>query len=193
MPTSGQEPLHPSAGVDRMRASGLLLAGAALVTLAGVAGWFAGIAHRERQEQANVALVKAMWDGVIGLGDQNAVMRYIAADYRQHNPNVAPGRDGVLQLASIIRNRTPGMVPPPRKTFNRAVAQGDLVVVLWDQPQPDPVAPGKTYPGQAFDMFRVKDGKLIEHWDDTRKVARAWRLDANQSNGVKERLQHDAR
>lgn len=157
-----------------MRMAVLLFA----MALAAVGGWFAGIAHQAKQIDGNVQLVRAMWDGVIVKADRQAVLRYIAPDYRQHNPNVAPGRGGVLQLVSIIRDRTPGMIAPPEKRFNRAIAQGDLVVIMWDQAQPDPTKPGKTYVGQAFDVFRVKDGQLVEHWDDTRKVARAWRLDA---------------
>lgn len=132
--------------------------------------------HRSAdREAANVKLVLAMWDGVINRADRAAVMRYIAPDYKQHNPNVAQGRDGVLELIQIIRNAPPGFTPPGRKTLLRAVAQGDFVVLIWNQPQPDPTANGETYTGQAFDMFRVKGGQVVEHWDDTRKSVRPWR------------------
>jgi predicted SnoaL-like aldol condensation-catalyzing enzyme len=30
---------------------------------------------------------------------------------------------------------------------------------------PDPRDPGKTYRSYWFDMWRVEDGKLAEHWD----------------------------
>lgn len=126
------------------------------------------------RQQANIDLVMAMWDGVIYRADREAVMRYVHPDYKQHNPNVLPGREGVLQLVELIANPVPGIEPAAHKTFNRAVAQGEYVVIIWDQDQPDPHNPGQTYVGQAFDMFRVAGGQVVEHWDDTRKKARPW-------------------
>ena len=45
----------------------------------------------------------------------------------------------------------------------RLVAEGDLVVaqVQWTYSSAD----GKTINSEGFDMFRVQDGKLAEHWD----------------------------
>ena len=126
------------------------------------------------RQQANIDLVMAMWDGVIYRGDREAVLRYVHPDYKQHNPNVLQGREGVLQLVELIANPVPGIEPAAHKTFNRAVAQGEYVVIIWDQDQPDPHNPGETYVGQAFDMFRVAGGQVVEHWDDTRKKARPW-------------------
>lgn len=126
------------------------------------------------QEQANIDLVLAMWDGVIYQADREAVLRYVHPEYKQHNPNVLQGREGVLQLVELIANPVPGIEPAAHKTFNRAVAQGEYVVIIWDQSQHDPIVPGETYVGQAFDMFRVVGGQVVEHWDDTRKKARPW-------------------
>jgi len=151
----------------------LLVAGTAAIT------W--RLAHRavERRAQANIDLVLEMWDGVINRADPDVVMKYIAEDYVQHNPNVAQGRAGVLELVSLIRNPPPHMVPPGKKTFQKAIAQGDYVVVMWSQPQPDPHNPGATYDGEAFDVFRIKDGQVVEHWDDTRKALNPWRREPN--------------
>ena len=45
------------------------------------------------------------------------------------------------------------------------IADGDLVTVLQKRQLPDPQNPGKFYEGFWFDTWRVKDGKLFEHWD----------------------------
>lgn len=156
----------------------LTLVGGLLLIAATAAGtWTFAQKQIEDREQANIDLVLDMWDGVINRADRATVMKYIARNYVQHNPNVAQGRDGVLQLISLIKNPPPGMVPPGRKTFLRAVAQGEYVVIIWNQPQPDPLKAGAFYEGQAFDMFRVQNGKVIEHWDDTRKALRPWTRD----------------
>jgi len=148
-----------------------------LLALTAAASWHLSKRHERQREAENIELVLAMWDGVINRADHDAVMRYIDEGYIQHNPNVRQGREGVLELISLIRDLPPGMIPPGKKTFVKAVAQGDFVVVIWSQPQPDPHDPGQNYPGEAFDMFRLRGGKVVEHWDDTRKALRPWRRD----------------
>jgi predicted SnoaL-like aldol condensation-catalyzing enzyme len=155
----------------------LTLGAALLVGVTAAVTWQLARGSEEKRELANIKLVLDMWDGVINRADRDAVMKYIAEDYKQHNPNVAQGREGVLELISLIKNTPPGMVPPGKKNLMRAVAQGEYVVIIWNQPQPDPHEPGKTYSGEAFDMFRVRNGQVIEHWDDTRKALRPWRRD----------------
>jgi len=125
-------------------------------------------------QERNVEIVLAMWDGVIRKGDKEAALRYVSPDYIQHNVNMPSGRDALLRLADIVKNTPPDFPVPGHKTVLKTVAQGDYVVVIWNQPQPDPNEPGKTYVGQAFDMFRLENGIIVEHWDDTRKSAKPW-------------------
>lgn len=125
-------------------------------------------------EERNTATVLAMWRGVINEGHRDAVLKYIHPDYIQHNVNMPSGREHVLHLVDLIRNTPKDFVPPAHKELLRTVAQGDCVVVIWKQDQPDPTRPGETYPGHAFDMFRLEDGMVVEHWDDTRKWPRPW-------------------
>ena len=40
---------------------------------------------------------------------------------------------------------------------------------MWKVKKPEPSNPAKTYDSFWFDMFRVKDGKLVEHWDNATK------------------------
>ena len=46
------------------------------------------------------------------------------------------------------------------------VAQGDLVIVVTPWEIKDPHGPRKTYTTSWFDMWRFKDGKAVEHWDN---------------------------
>lgn len=46
-------------------------------------------------------------------------------------------------------------------------ADCDLVTAIVQNTRPDPTSPpGTTYERFAFDTFRVRGGKLVEHWDD---------------------------
>ena len=83
--------------------------------------------------------------------DPTVVDQYFGANYTQHNP-VIP--DGPLAIAKMIPTLTALTYEP-----GMAVADGDLVMVHgrytgWG---PKPMV--------AVDIFRVNDGKLVEHWD----------------------------
>lgn len=55
----------------------------------------------------------------------------------------------------------PRMVNP----FEVVTAECDIVTLIHKMDMPDPSAEGKFYEAFTFDTFRVKDGKLVEHWD----------------------------
>ena len=83
--------------------------------------------------------------------DPTVVEQLFGANYKQHNP-VIP--DGPLAVAGMIPTLTALAYEP-----GMAVADGDLVMVHgrytgWG---PKPMI--------AVDIFRVKDGKVVEHWD----------------------------
>jgi predicted SnoaL-like aldol condensation-catalyzing enzyme len=83
--------------------------------------------------------------------DPTVVEQYFAPDYKQHNP-VIP--DGPSAIAKMIPTLT-GLVYEQ----GMAVEDGDLVMVHgrytgWG---PKPMV--------AVDIFRLKNGKVVEHWD----------------------------
>ena len=100
-----------------------------------------------------------------------AVARYIGANYRQHNPHAADGSNGVLAYASGYLKANPNL----RLEFKRIIAEGDLVVVH------SFLKPNSSDLGRAVvDIFRVEDGKLVEHWDVIQPVP----LQAENRNGM---------
>jgi predicted SnoaL-like aldol condensation-catalyzing enzyme len=153
-----------------------MMRGRGLQLRAGVAGllmalWLAGTAPTPAaaaetpQETANRQMVIQMWQEVIVKLDDAAARKYIAPDYIQHNPNVGPGRQGLLDAMA----RTRGGGPHSIKRLIHSFAKDDLVVLVWDRDLPEPGDPSKIYTNNAFDMFRVKDGVVVEHWDDNAK------------------------
>ena len=83
--------------------------------------------------------------------DPTVVEQYFGASYKQHNP-VIP--DGPLAIAKMIPTLT-GLTYEP----GMAVADGDLVMVHGRYTGWGP------RPMVAVDIFRVNDGKVVEHWD----------------------------
>lgn len=90
-----------------------------------------------------------------------AAEKYISATkYIQHNPEGEDGRDAFINgFAQYI------LTSDYTAEIKRVIAEGDLVVVH---------AHGKATPngrGEAVvDIFRVEDGKIVEHWDVIQKV-----------------------
>ncbi len=64
------------------------------------------------------------------------------------------------------RGPAAGPTPPPGNPFEVVTAECDVVTVVHKNYRQDPTAePGKFYEVFTFDTFRVKNGKLVEHWD----------------------------
>jgi predicted SnoaL-like aldol condensation-catalyzing enzyme len=86
----------------------------------------------------------------------DAVAQYVGSDYIQHNPDTPSGREAFVQST----NRFMENFPQASVEIKRVIAEGDLVVTH-DLVR---LAPGDR--GLAgIDIFRLKDGKIIEHWD----------------------------
>ena len=96
------------------------------------------------------------------LGDPSkAVEDYVGAEYRQHNPRVANGKQGFIDYFSEMARD----YPIKSIEFVRAVAEGDLVALHTHQTWPD----NKQY--VTMDFFRFDDkGKIVEHWDSIQEV-----------------------
>ena len=90
----------------------------------------------------------------------------ITERYIQHNPNAVSGRAGVVAYFTRVLKRAPTPIPARIRTPIVAVtAEGDLVTVLYPRVLPDKADPSKTYSTTWFDTWRIKDGKIDEHWD----------------------------
>ena len=125
-------------------------------------------------EQRNTEIVLDMWEQIIRQGSRDAVFKYIAPEYIQHNVNMPSGRDHLLRLVDLINDTPADFTPPRHKELMKTIAQDDYVVVIWEQEQDDPNNPGETYTGHAFDLYRLENEMIVEHWDDTRKWPKPW-------------------
>ena len=115
---------------------------------------------------ANKRLAFDMWRHIPEAGLQELAPLYMDPIYIQHNPNAATGREGVIEYFSQ-RPDTP-VDPFLEDPLVASIAEGDLVVQVLQEERPHPET-GETYYVAWFDMFRVQDGLLIEHWDTASK------------------------
>lgn len=118
------------------------------------------------QLEANKTLVWNMWREFLQGGDIEAADKYLAPEYHQHNPNADTGRAAVKEYF-----RAAGMQKSEVKDYiERLVAitaERDLVTLALVREGED--SNGEPYTTTWFDMFRVRDGKIVEHWDTATK------------------------
>ena len=118
------------------------------------------------QLDANKQVAYHIFKDILEGGNIEAIDKYLSPRYIQHNPNIPSGHYGLKKMLSMVKPK-----PVSKKLAAHVVsvvAEGDFVVVSAVQQLPDPRSPGKTYTTTHFDMWRMKDGKADEHWDDTR-------------------------
>ena len=133
------------------------------------------------KEAANKKLVYDMYRIFVNGGHTEQASQYFTQSYIQHNPNVATGRDAMV---AYMKSTRPVRPISPTITFPviAIVAEGDLVMVATVTYPADPESPGHKYAGTHFDLFRIENGKIAEHWDSVPKDPAALHTDPNVQN-----------
>ncbi len=107
----------------------------------------------EDKTEENKALVASFVDDVLVHHRTERIVDYVSAErYIQHDPRVP---DGLEALQAFMAG--PGSDMVYRDVF-KIIGQGDFVMVY-----------SHVFLGQelaVFDLFRVKDGQIVEHWDN---------------------------
>jgi predicted SnoaL-like aldol condensation-catalyzing enzyme len=87
--------------------------------------------------------------------------------YIQHNPNVPQGRDGFKAFMSRVPGRTPEEIKPEWKNAPvLTLINGPYSVMMWDRKAKDPADPSKEYVWNHYDVVRMENGLIKEHWDE---------------------------
>lgn len=86
---------------------------------------------------------------------KRAFETYVVPDYIQHNPGIADGRDAAVKALAPMFS-----APGAKFEVKRILMDGDMAMIhLFGQG--DPKTPGAA----VADLYRLKDGKIVEHWD----------------------------
>jgi predicted SnoaL-like aldol condensation-catalyzing enzyme len=122
------------------------------------------LASTEPRLAANKRLVYDFWREVFEGGHMELADKYMAESYIQHNPNVPTGRKAFVDFFSKFAKPKP-IEPRVKAPLVAVTAEGNLVVLSFVRELPDPKDASKKYTTTWFDMFRIEDGKIAEHWD----------------------------
>ena len=119
--------------------------------------------------ERNKKLVYDMWREFLEAGHIELADKYFDENYMQHNPNVATGRKAVVDFFSKFSKPKP-IVDTIKSSVVAIIAEGDLVMLRFVRELPDPTDSTKKYTTTWFDLFRIANGKIAEHWDCAEKM-----------------------
>lgn len=121
-------------------------------------------AQQEETAKSNTQVVLAFENMVF---NQHQVAegfeKYVGPTYKQHNPRVPDGKEGAVKALTYVVTT---LYPNSKIVIKRTVAEGDLVAVhLFSDRKP-----GELRGAAIVDIFRLENGKIVEHWDVDQEV-----------------------
>jgi predicted SnoaL-like aldol condensation-catalyzing enzyme len=106
--------------------------------------------------EENKALVRSFVDDILVNGRMEKLAGYYDGDnYVQHNPQIG---DGLSGLGAALQAMSANGVTMKYDTIHQVLGEGNFVLT---------VSEGSFggAPTSFYDLFRVEDGKIAEHWD----------------------------
>ncbi len=114
-----------------------------------------GSAHAADLE-ANKKTVVDFYEAGLNKKDFDAASKYLGPKYIQHNPGAQDGPEGFKAFLAFLREKFPNSHSEIKKVF----AEGDYVI-LHVHAVREPGTRGRA----IVDIFRLENGKIVEHWD----------------------------
>lgn len=114
----------------------------------------------------NKRLVFDFWRIVFEGGHMDRAPEFMTESYIQHNPNVISGRAAFIATIGKVRKPKP-VAPLIKVPVVTITADRDIVTVATVRKVRDGRHPDHIYYMTWFDMFRIENGKIAEHWDSS--------------------------
>ncbi|UGA45358.1 nuclear transport factor 2 family protein [Bradyrhizobium quebecense] len=118
-------------------------------------------ATSDAQQEANRKVVLAFYEKGLNQKDADAALAYVGNRYVQHNPGAADGPEGFRKFIGFLREKFPNS----HSEIKRSFVDGDYVILHVHAVR----EPG-TRGNAIVDIFKLEDGKIVEHWDVVQPV-----------------------
>jgi predicted SnoaL-like aldol condensation-catalyzing enzyme len=121
----------------------------------------ADAAMTQSKALSNKDIVLAFYEAGLNKKDFSKASQYLGTTYKQHNPHAEDGVEGFRHFVEKLRATT----PTSHSEVVRAFSDGDFVILHVHKTQ------SAQDRGVAIvDIFRLSEGKIIEHWDVTQEI-----------------------
>ena len=114
------------------------------------------LAETPAQIEANKQAVLGFYEAALNNKDFDTARKFLSLHYKQHNPTLPDGPEGIRKLIEILHAHAPTLHVEIKHIF----AVDDFVIVH-SHSITDPSKPGRA----IADFYRMKDGLIAEHWD----------------------------
>lgn len=112
-------------------------------------------------EEANRQAVINFYEKGLNQKDADAALEYVGDQYIQHNPFAADGPEGFKGFIAYLKKN----YPQSHSEIKRSFVDGDYVILHVHSVR----TPGER--GNAIvDIFRLENGKIVEHWDAVQAI-----------------------
>ena len=114
-----------------------------------------------KEAETNKQTVLQFYEAVINKKDYAAASQYLGTHYIQHNPTAADGKEGLKTFIQFLRDNYPNAHSDIKKFF----VDGNYVILHVHSIR-EPGTRGRA----IFDLFRLENGKIVEHWDTVQDI-----------------------
>jgi predicted SnoaL-like aldol condensation-catalyzing enzyme len=112
-------------------------------------------------QEANKKTVLEFYEASLNRKDFEAAAKFFGPRYVQHNPTAPDGIEGFKAFIGFLKEK----FPDSRSEIKRAFADGDYVILHVHSVRE------KDTRGRAIvDIFRLENGKIVEHWDVVQEI-----------------------
>jgi predicted SnoaL-like aldol condensation-catalyzing enzyme len=112
--------------------------------------------------EANKALAVSLIEDVLMGKNPSKIGDYISSEeYHQHNPQIKDGLTGIIEAVEYLTSQN-NMFKYTK--IHKVLGEGNFVLT---------VSEGEWNGGKKhvfYDLFRMKDGKIVEHWDVIQEI-----------------------
>ena len=121
----------------------------------------AAYAADAKQMEENKKIIAEFYDAALNQKDFEKASKYLGSRYTQHNPVAADGPEGLKAFLAFLKDKFPNN----RSEIKRIFADGDYVIVHVHAVR----EPG-TRGNAIIDIFKLENGKVVEHWDVVQEI-----------------------
>ncbi len=111
--------------------------------------------------ESNRDTARAFIEAVLIDGRLDELENFIDPNYAEHNPRLT---DGAASLRAVLEYPYEGGRLVDYQRIHRILAEGSFVLCVSE-------GENSGVHSAFYDLFRLSDGKIVEHWDTTEKIA----------------------